>query len=135
KQAVEQYAKTSSDTFLSSKTRDAIVFLELITSKYDVATANPPYTDSTDFGPDLKKFVDNTYKQPNKFNSNLYSVFIKRCYELTNQEGRIAMIHPHTFMFIKSFEEVREFILENTIIDILVDFGLDRVNLFGPGIL
>ena len=30
---------------------------------------------------------------------------------------------------------VREFIINNTHIDLMVDYGLDRVNLFGPGIL
>ncbi len=51
------------------------------------------------------------------------------------RSGFVALIHPHTFMFIKSFEDVRKYIIENTNIDILVDYGLDRVNLFGPGIL
>ena len=45
------------------------------------------------------------------------------------------MIHPHTFMFIKTFEDVRKFMLEQTHINVMVDYGLDRVNLFGPGIL
>ena len=45
------------------------------------------------------------------------------------------MIHPHTFMFIKTFEDVRKFMLEHTHINVMVDYGLDRVNLFGPGIL
>lgn len=38
-------------------------------------------------------------------------------------------------MFIKTFEDVRKFIIEHTHIDLMVDYGLDRVNLFGPGIL
>ena len=134
-EAVEQYASTSSDTFLTSQTQDAITFLELLTTKYDVATANPPYTDSADFGPDLKKFINDNYKKPYNFSTNLYASFIKRCYELTNDNGMIALIHPHTFMFIKSFEDVRKFIVDNTHIDIMVDYGLDRVNMFGPGIL
>lgn len=134
-EAVEQYARTSSDTFLSSQTQDAITFLELLTTKYDVATANPPYTDSADFGPDLKKFTNDNYKKPYNFSTNLYATFIKRCYELTNDKGMIALIHPHTFMFIKSFEDVRKFIVDNTHIDVMVDYGLDRVNMFGPGIL
>lgn len=134
-EAVEQYASTSSDTFLTSQTQDAITFLELVTIKYDVATANPPYTDSSDFGISLKKFVENNYKKPYKFHTNLYAAFIKRCHELTNDSGKIAMIHPHTFMFIKSFEDVRKFIINNSHIDVMVDYGLDRVNMFGPGIL
>lgn len=134
-EAVEQYASTSSDTFLTSQTQDAITFLELLTTKYDVATANPPYTDNADFGPELKKFVNDNYKKPYNFSTNLYASFIKRCYELTNDSGKIAMIHPNTFMFIKSFEDVRNFILKNLCIDILVNYGLDRVNLFGGDIL
>lgn len=134
-EAVEQYACTSSDTFLTSQTQDAITFLEMLTTKYDVATANPPYTDSADFGPGLKKFINDNYKKPYNFSTNLYATFIKRCYDLTNNDGKIAMIHPNTFMFIKSFEDVRSFILKNLCINILVNYGLDRVHLFGGDIL
>ncbi|MDV6341091.1 BREX-1 system adenine-specific DNA-methyltransferase PglX [Nitrosomonas sp. Is24] len=135
KSAVEQYAQAQGNTFLTSKTRDAITFLELLTIEYDVATANPPYTDSGDFGPELKTFIENNYKKPHKFHTNLYAAFIKRCHDLTVMDGKVAMIHPHTFMFIKSFEGVRKFLIDKCHIDAMVDFGLDRVNLFGPGIL
>jgi hypothetical protein len=134
-QAVEQYARTGSNTFLTSKTRDAITFLELLTTEYDVATANPPYTDSGDFGSELRTFINDNYKKPFKFHTNLYSSFIKRCHELTSHAGIIAMIHPNTFMFIKTFDGVREFILKEFNIDLLVDYGMDRVNLFGGDIL
>ncbi len=55
--------------------------------------------------------------------------------KLTNTNGYIGMIHPHTFMFIKNFEDVRKFLIEHTHIDLMVDYGLDRVNLFGSAIL
>jgi hypothetical protein len=121
--AVEKYAKAQGSTFLTSKTRDAITFLELLTTKYDVATANPPYTDSSDFGPDLKKFIDANYKKPYKFNTNLYATFIKRCYELTGEDGKVAMVHPPTFMYIKTFEDVRKFMIDKTSIDLFVEWG------------
>ena len=133
--AVAQYATQQGNSFLTDKTKDAITFLKLITQKYDVATANPPYTDSANFGPELKKYVEGNYKKTSAFHTNLYATFIKRCFELTNDNGKIAMIHPHTFMFIKTFEDVRKFMIEKSHIDVMVDFGLDRVNLFGPGIL
>lgn len=135
KSAIKQYAQAKGKTFLTSKTRDAITFLELLITEYDVATANPPYTDSADFGPGLKDFIEENYKKPYKFHTNLYATFIKRCYEMTKADGKIAMIHPHTFMFIKTFEDVRKFMIDKCHIDAMVDFGLDRVNLFGPGIL
>lgn len=127
--AVAQYATQQGNSFLTDKTKDAITFLRLITQRYDVATANPPYTDSADFGPDLKKFVEANYKKPYKFHTNLYATFIKRCFELTNEQGKVAMIHPRTFMFIKTFEDVRKFILDKTHLNVFVDYSLS--NLFG----
>lgn len=133
--AVDESSINNGDTFLRVNTKAAFTYLLILTSKHDVAVCNPPYTDSGDFGPELKKFIDANYKQPFKFNSNLYACFIKRCCELTDETGYVALIHPHTFMFIKSFEDVRKYIIEHTHVDLLVDYGLDRVNLFGPGIL
>ena len=133
--AVEQNAAKQGSSFLNTKTQDAITFLQLLTQKYDVAVANPPYTDSSDFGAELKTFIDANYKKPYNFSTNLYASFIKRCCELTEEDGLVGIIHPHTFMFIKTFEDVRKYMIEHTHIDLLVDYGLDRVNLFGTNIL
>ncbi len=108
-------------SFLKSKTADSIRYLSIISRKYDVAAANPPYTDSADFGPELKKFIESNFKTPFKFNANLYVAFIRRCFELVNENGKIGMIHPRTFMYIKSFEDVRKFILEKTHINLLAE--------------
>lgn len=134
-QQVAQWSGEGSNPYTLAKTSEAIDFLNIISQKYDVVVANPPYTDSGDFGTELKEFVENNYKKPYKCNSNLYACFIKRCCELAGTDGKVGMIHPHTFMFIKTFEEVRKFMLEQTHINVMVDYGLDRVNLFGPGIL
>ncbi|MGO4921402.1 BREX-1 system adenine-specific DNA-methyltransferase PglX [Maribacter spongiicola] len=131
--AVTQYATQQGNSFLTDKTKDAITFLKLISQKYDVATANPPFTDSSDFGIELKKFIDSNYKGSGKFHTNLYSTFIRRCFELTNEDGKMAMIHPYSFMFIKSFEDVRVLMLNEAHIDVFADWGLDRVNLFAGG--
>jgi len=127
KNAVEQFASTDADTFIASKTRDAITFLELLTTEYDVACANPPYTDSGDFGKELKKFVELNFKKPLKFHTNLYSTFISRCFDLIAIDGKIAMIHPRTFMYIKTFEDVRKFILNNSNVSVLVELGCGGV--------
>src|SRR5690606_21020215 len=41
--------------------------------------------------------------------------------------GTNAMIHPGTFQYIKSFEDVRKFILQKTHIDCLIELGLGGV--------
>ncbi|MFK5938154.1 MAG: N-6 DNA methylase [Sulfurimonas sp.] len=128
--AVEKYAKKEGNSFLIGKTQDAITFLKLLSTKYDVATANPPYTDSSDFGKDLKEFIKANYEKPYKFHTNLYATFIKRSYELINDSGKMALVHPPTFMYIKTFEDVRRFILEKTHIDFFVEWGY--LGMFNP---
>lgn len=88
-----------------------------------MAVANPPYTDSADFGAELKEFVGINYSKPLKFNSNLYACFIKRCCELAGDDGKVGMINPPTFMYIKTFEDVRKFIVEKTYISLFVEWG------------
>lgn len=125
-----QLANSSSNPYSLSKVNDAMTFLDILTNKFDVAVANPPYTDSADFGKELKEFVEANYRRPLKFNTNLYAAFIKRCYELTDEDGKMGMIHPLTFMYIKTFEDVRKFILDKTHINLFVEYGLDRINMF-----
>ncbi|MCB9043398.1 MAG: BREX-1 system adenine-specific DNA-methyltransferase PglX [Chitinophagales bacterium] len=125
--AVAQNTAKQGLTFLNTKTQDAITFLQLLTQKYDVAVANPPYTDSADFGPELKKFVEANYKKPYNFSTNLYVTFIKRCFELLNEDGYYASIQPMTFMYIKTFEDVRKFLLTKSKVEIIADLGLGGV--------
>lgn len=126
---VNNWSGQGSNPYTLAKTNDAISFLEIISHKFDIVVANPPYTDSGDFGQELKKFIENNYKKPYKCNTNLYACFIKRCCELAVDDGKVGMIHPMTFMYIKSFEDVRKFILCETHISIFVEYGLS--NLFG----
>lgn len=126
---VNKWGGQGSNDYTLAKTNDAISFLDIISHKYDVVVANPPYTDSSDFGTELKAFIEENYRRPLKFNTNLYACFIKRCCELAGDDGKVGMIHPMTFMYIKTFEDVRKFILDETHIDLFVEYGLS--NLFG----
>jgi hypothetical protein len=128
--AVAAHQASKGVSFLNTKTRDALTFLKLMTQKYDVAVANPPYTDSSDFGADLKKFVDANYSKPLKFNSNLYATFVKRTCELVGDGGKVGMVHPPTFMYIKTFEDLRAFIVSKMHIPIFVEWGY--LGMFNP---
>jgi hypothetical protein len=123
KTTVEHYARAKGNTFLTSKTRDAIIFLELLTTEYDVATANPPYTSRQDYGPDLKTFIGNNYREPFDTNVNLYSCFIQRLDQLLTEKGKMAMVTPMTFMFISTFEETRKLLLTKYHINLFVQYG------------
>ena len=126
---VNKYSEHNSNPYTLLKMSEAMTFLDVISNSFDVVVANPPYTDSGDFGTELKAFVEENYRKPLKFNSNLYACFIKRCCELAGDDGKVGMIHPMTFMYIKSFEDVRKYMLEKTHINLFVEYGLS--NLFG----
>jgi hypothetical protein len=134
KKIIEIFDKYSSDTngnmkFFKNKTKDSMVFADIISKKYDIAVANPPYTDSGSYGEELKQFITKNYKSPLSFYSNLYAVFLKRCSDLINENGKLGMIHPLTFMYIKSYMDMRKYILSHFHINIFVEYGLS--NLFG----
>lgn len=120
---VHQWTGEGSNEYSLAKANDAITFLDILSTKFDVAVANPPYTDSADFGTELKEFVGANYSKPLKFNSNLYACFIKRCCELAGDDGKVGMINPPTFMYIKTFEDVRKYIVEKTYISLFVEWG------------
>lgn len=127
---VHQWTGEGSNEYSLAKANDAITFWDILSTKFDVAVANPPYTDSADFGTELKEFVGANYSKPLKFNSNLYACFIKRCCELAGDDGKVGMIHPMTFMYIKTFEDVRKYMLNHTHINLFVEYGPDSTNMF-----
>ena len=120
---VNQWGGQGSNQFTLAKANDAISFLDIISRKYDVVVANPPYTDSSDFGTELKAFIEDNYRRPLKFNSNLYACFIKRCCELAGDDGKVGMVNPPTFMYIKTFEDLRKYMLSETHISLFVEWG------------
>lgn len=120
---VNKWGGQGSNDYTLAKTNDAISFLEIISHKYDVVVANPPYTDSSDFGTELKAFIEENYRRPLKFNTNLYACFIKRCCELAGDDGKVGMVNPPTFMYIKTFEDLRKYMLTETHISLFVEWG------------
>lgn len=134
-EAINTYAIDDKKKFLAQSTSEAMIFLKIVTETYDIVASNPPYTDSAALGSEMHSFIEENYKRPYNCATNLYACFIKSNIDRIKENGYLAMIHPHTFMYIDAYKDVRNMILKNCSIEILVDYGLDRVNLFGPGVL
>lgn len=124
---VNAWSGEGSNPYTLAKTSEAMDFLQIISQKYDIVVANPPYTPSDKFGTELKKFIDNNYSSPVKVRENLYSCFIIRLIELCHQDGYMGIICPQTFMFIDSFKELRDHLLKNQHINQLVQFGFGGI--------
>lgn len=127
RKAVKKHANGSTTAFVKEKTLDALTYLDIVTRKYDISVANPPYTPSDKYGEVLKDFVKDNYKNGLNVYENLYSCFFKRMDEITNSDGYVGMISPMTFMFIDSFKHMREFMLKKYLIDVFVHFGFGGI--------
>ena len=85
---------------------------QLLVQKYDVVITNPPY-----MAPDSKQklYVQKNYPDSK---SDLFAVFIEKCNFLTKKNAYQAMITMHSWMFLSSFEKLRNILLiNNTIIN------------------
>ena len=83
---------------------------KILSQKYDVVCTNPPYMGRKSINEKLSNYLQKNYS---KTKSEMYSAFIERCNEMTKNNGYQAMITIHTWMFITSFENVRDMLLKS----------------------
>ena len=88
---------------------------EILSKKYCVTTTNPPYLNK--MSGELKKYVVKNYKD---YSSDLFAVFMKRNFDYTKQNGYLGFMTPFVWMFIKSYEKLRGYIINNKSIATLV---------------
>ena len=78
---------------------------EAMARKYWVTCTNPPYAGTSNLSAKVNNFVKKNYPDSK---ADLFAVFIERCRQMTVNDGFQAMITQHTWMFLSSFEKLRE---------------------------
>lgn len=76
--------------------------------------------------------VDDNYPEGK---SDLYAAFIMRALELVKENGWVGMLTMHSFMFISSYEALRNFITNQAAIKTLAHFGPGLFATGNPGTL
>lgn len=84
--------------------------LLVVTKKYTAVVANPPYMGQSNMNPELKKYINNKYPLSK---SDLFAVFMEVCLSLNVSKGLMGMINQHSWMFLSSYEKLREYIIDN----------------------
>ena len=87
----------------------------IMSGKYAVVCTNPPYMNKLEG--QLKKFVVDNYKE---YSGDLFSVFIYRNFGYCKADGYSAFMAPFVWMFIKTYEALRKYIIETKAITTLV---------------
>ena len=88
---------------------------KVLSSKYPIVCTNPPYLNKIESN--LKTFVTEFYKD---YSGDLFSVFMYRNLQFCNRDGYCAFMTPFVWMFIKTYENLREYIIQNKHITSLI---------------
>lgn len=88
---------------------------KILKNKYHIVCTNPPYLNK--YNPKLKKFVETNYKD---YKGDLFSVFMVRVFDFLVEDGYSGWMTPMVWMFIKTYEELRKYIILNKSIVTLI---------------
>ena len=91
---------------------------KILKNKYHVVCTNPPYLNK--YNPKLKKFIETNYKE---YKGDLFSVFMVRVFDFLVEDGYSGWMTPNVWMFIKTYEELRKYIIENKKIESLIQIA------------
>jgi hypothetical protein len=118
---VRQKAKQGEDeSYFGNETSKGLRLLDVLTRRYDVVFTNPPYMSRHNMKPEMADFLSHQYKRSK---GDLYSAFIDRCTELLEEGGRVAMITQQSFMFLVTYEALRDLLLSRTSIEGVAHLG------------
>ena len=87
-----------------------LVYVSYLKQKYHVVVANPPYMGSRNMNNDLKEYGKKQYPASYK---DLFAMFIKKGFYLVSKYGYNAMVTMQSWMFLSSYEKIREQLVRN----------------------
>lgn len=78
---------------------------KVLAQKYHVTTTNPPYMIISNGDTPLNEYVKKKYPDSK---TDLFAVFIEKCVAMLLKHGFSAMITQHAWMFLASYESLRD---------------------------
>lgn len=103
------------------KIKSFIPVLLILSKKFTSVVANPPYMGQGNMNGELKDYVNAKYPLSK---SDLFAVFMEVGLDFLVKKGLMGMINQHSWMFLSSYEKLREHILNN--------FGIINMLHLGP---
>jgi len=124
-QALDEFVRqTAADdptqTFFVGEAVRGLRLAHLLLNRYDVVVTNPPYMSRRNMSRDLANLLAEEYPEGK---GDLYAAFILRCLELTGRDGYVGMITQQSYMFISSYEHLRQTLMEQCVIETMAHTG------------
>lgn len=118
---LEYFKNKQQTTFNTPMIRGRLPFLikqlRIMQQNYECVITNPPYMGGKYMEPLLAEFIQEEYKD---VKSDLFSAFIVYCQNKTMCDGYLGFMTPFVWMFISSYEDLRNKIINDTDITSLV---------------
>lgn len=106
---------------LLQKIEPYIQILSVLSNEFEAVAANPPYMGSGNMNATLKEYLAENYPESK---SDLFAVFMEVCNYRNVENGLMGMINQHSWMFLSSYEKLRDTTLAN--------FGILNMLHLGP---
>lgn len=87
----------------------------ILLNRYCVVCTNPPYLNK--MNPQLKEYILTNYKD---YSGDLFSVFMFKNFDYCKKDGYSAFMTPFVWLFIKTYEQLRKFVISQKSITTLV---------------
>ena len=120
----DRFAEITEDINMSRETvlRELLPLVqvaEALAQKYDVVVTNPPYMGASNMNPKLNEFIKNNYAD---YKSDFFSAFVIHVSQMTKQSGYCGFFTPYVWMFIQSYEKMRNYLYNQATIETLIQF-------------
>lgn len=97
-----------------------MLVLQVLTQKYEAVAANPPYMGQINMNNELKVYINSNYS---KSKSDLFAVFMEVIIDQCLNSGYFSLINQQNWMFLSSYEVLRNSILQKISVVSLAQLG------------
>ena len=120
----DRFAEITEDINMSRETalRELLPLVQTaqaLAQKYDAVVTNPPYMGASNMNPKLNEFIKNNYAD---YKSDFFSAFVIHAAQMTKQSGYCGFFTPYVWMFIQSYEKMRNYLYNQATIETLIQF-------------
>jgi type II restriction/modification system DNA methylase subunit YeeA len=116
-------ASESGDIFAQQSAQELLPLVQqakLLAKQYDAVIANPPYMGGKGMNTALKNFAKKEFPDSK---SDLFAMFIERGFNWCKDNGFNSMVTMQSWMFLSSYEAMREKLLQDRTIQTMAHLG------------
>ncbi|MDU1116774.1 MAG: BREX-1 system adenine-specific DNA-methyltransferase PglX [Clostridium butyricum] len=96
---------------------DLIKQASIMEKTYDILVTNPPYMGSNYMNSILSDFIKMNFE---KVKGDMFSSFMLYCFSKVKKSGQLGFLTPFVWLYIRTYEELREEIINNNDISTLI---------------